>query len=246
MKGIVLAGGIGTRLFPLTKATNKTLLPIGRYPMIYYPIMNMKQCGITEIMVVTNQQHIGDFASVFGAGSEYGVHIVYAVQERALGIVDALKEAKDFSRGDSMMLFLGDCIFEKPIKYFHEAYVQKQKEKGARILLYEVPDPERFGVATIEGDLITEVEEKPSHPKSNFAVVGAYLYDQTAWDKIPHITPSARGEYEITSLNNMYIQERTMQYDIVQGKWFDAGTFQTLLDAGNVMMKVDHGQTKVE
>jgi glucose-1-phosphate thymidylyltransferase len=166
-----------------------------------------------------------------------GFHIVYAVQEKPLGIVDALKEAKDFTMGDSMMLFLGDCIFEKPIQYFYDGFVKHQHQKGARVLLYEVSDPQRFGVASVEGNYITEIEEKPKQPKSNYAVVGAYLYDKTAWDKIPSITPSARGEYEITTLNNMYIQEHSLQFDIVQGKWFDAGTFQSMLDAGNVMMK---------
>ncbi len=237
MKGVVLAGGVGSRLDPLTKATNKTLLPIGRYPMIYYPLSNMKQCGIQEIMIVTNRQDIGDFAAVFGSGSNMGLHIIYAVQEKPLGIVDALKEAKEFTKGDSMMLFLGDCIFEKPIRYFYEGFVNQQKQNGARVLLYEVPDPQRFGVATVEGSYITEIEEKPQKPKSNLAVVGAYLYDSTAWDKIPFITPSARGEYEITTLNNMYMHEHSLQFDKVQGKWFDAGTFQSMLDAGTVMMK---------
>ncbi len=244
MKGIVLAGGIGTRLFPLTKATNKTLLPTGKYPMIYYPIMNMKMCGITEIMIVTNKYHIGDFASVFGSGSELEVHLTYAIQEKAKGIVDALKEAADFAKDETTMLFLGDCIFEKPISYFYQNYLTIQKNTGARVLLYQVPDPERFGVATIKGDHITEIEEKPTKPKSEYAVVGAYIYDKTAWEKIPHILPSARGEYEITALNNLYIEEGTLQYDIVDGKWLDAGTFDTLMEAGNLMMEADKNYNK--
>ncbi|MCK5848519.1 MAG: NTP transferase domain-containing protein [Caldisericia bacterium] len=239
MKGIILAGGIGTRLFPLTKITNKILLPIGRHPMVYYPMANIKKCGIKEVMIVTNRSHIGDFGSVFGSGKGCGVHITYAVQDEAKGIVDALKEAEDFAKNEEMLVFLGDCIFEKPIEYFYENFMNKQKGTGARVLLYKVTDPERFGVATIKGDHITEIEEKPEQPKSSYAVVGAYLYDKTAWDKIAKVTPSARGEYEITALNNLYIEEGTLEYDIVDGKWLDAGTFKTLLEAGNLMMKAD-------
>ncbi len=220
MKGIILAGGTGSRLFPLTKVTNKHLLPIGNKPMIYYPIEKLLEVGIDEILIVTGTEHMGDVVNLLGSGKDFGCRFTYKVQDEAGGIAQALGLAENFVGDDSMVVILGDNIFESSL----ERAVENYPGKGAQILLKEVHDPQRYGVAEVEGDHIKSIEEKPDHPKSNFAVTGIYFYDSKVFDCIHNLKPSGRGELEITDVNNYYIQQGEMKWSELQGWWTDAGT----------------------
>ncbi len=225
MKGIILAGGTGTRLFPLTKVTNKHLLPIGRVPMIYHPIHKLLEAGITEILIVTGIEHMGHVVGLLGSGKDFHCEFTYRVQDEAGGIAQALGLAKQFADGHRMVVILGDNIFEDPLtEYVKNFAVQKS---GARIVLKEVADPMRFGVAELKGDRVVGIEEKPAQPKSNLAVTGVYMYDAEVFEVIRTLTPSGRGEMEITDVNNAYIRRGELAYDVFKGWWTDAGTFES-------------------
>jgi glucose-1-phosphate thymidylyltransferase len=234
MKGVVLAGGTGSRLYPLTKITNKHLLPVYDKPMIYYPIETLVNAGIRSILVVTGGRNSGDFLRLLANGREFGLkHLDYTYQEGEGGIADALSLAEHFADGERICVILGDNIIETNIRRAAEDF--RKQEKGAKILLKEVPDAERFGVAEINGDRIAGIEEKPERPKSNFAVTGIYFYDATVFDKVKVLMPSHRGELEITDVNNAYIREGSMTYDFLEGWWTDAGTFDSLRRATNLV-----------
>jgi glucose-1-phosphate thymidylyltransferase len=236
MKGVVLAGGLGTRMFPLTKVTNKHLLPIYDKPMIYYPIQTLVNAGIDEILIVTGGNSAGEFLRLLGNGKDFGLkHINYTFQEGEGGIAAALSLAEYFADEEKIVVILGDNIIEKNICIAADAF-RKQK-KGARILLKEVHDPKRFGVPTVKGNKIVRIDEKPKKPASNYAVIGIYMYDKTVFDFIRTLKPSQRGELEITDVNNYYIQEKALYWDILDGWWSDAGTFDSLLYAGNMVAK---------
>ena len=234
MKGIVLAGGTGSRLFPLTKITNKHLLPIYDRPMIYYPIQALVDAGVQEILIVTGGRNSGDFLRLLSNGKQFGLkHINYTYQEGEGGIADALALAEHFADGQKICVVLGDNIIEGNI--LEAANRFREQSAGAHILLKEVQDAERFGVAEIQGDHIVGIEEKPSKPKSNLAVTGFYMYDASVFDKIKTLVPSGRGELEITDVNNAYISEGTMTFSYLEGWWTDAGTFESLLRAANLV-----------
>jgi glucose-1-phosphate thymidylyltransferase len=234
MKGVVLAGGTGSRLFPLTKVTNKHLMPIYDKPMIYYPIETLVGAGIDEILVVTGGRNSGDFMRLLGNGKDFGLkRLNYAYQDGEGGIADALSLAEHFADGDKICVILGDNIIEKDIRAAADAF--GKQERGAKILLKEVTDAERFGVAEMRGDKVISIEEKPVRPKSNYAVTGIYMYDGTVFDKVNKLVPSDRNELEITDVNNFYIREGTMTYDFLDGWWTDAGTFESLLRAAHLV-----------
>ena len=234
MKGIVLAGGTGSRLFPLTKITNKHLLPIYDRPMIYYPIQTLVDAGIRDIMIVTGGRNSGDFLRLLANGKEFGLkHINYTYQEGEGGIADALGLAEHFADGQKICVVLGDNIIENDIREAAETF--QAQESGAHILLKEVHDAERFGVAEVSGGKVVGIEEKPSKPKSNLAVTGVYMYDASVFDKIHTLVPSHRGELEITDVNNAYIREGNMTFSYLPGWWTDAGTFESLLRAANLV-----------
>ena len=242
MKGVILAGGLGTRLYPLTKVTNKHLLPVYDKPMIYYPIQTLINAGIDDILIVTGGNNAGDFLKLLGNGKEFGLkHINYTYQEGEGGIAEALRLAEFFASREKICVVLGDNIIEKNIRRAVENF-QRQKE-GAKILLKEVPDPQRFGVAELKGDRITRIEEKPKKPKSKYAVIGIYLFDQEVFNIIKTLKPSDRGELEITDVNNRYIEKRLMTWDILEGWWTDAGTFESLLRANQLVAET--GANKV-
>lgn len=220
MKGIILAGGTGSRLYPLTKVTNKHLLPIGNKPMIYYPIEKLTKAGIKEILIVTGTEHMGDVVNLLGSGKDFGCRFTYKVQDEAGGIAQALGLAENFVGGDSMTVILGDNIFKTSL----DKALSNYPGSGAQILLKDVDDPERFGVAEVEGDKIIGIEEKPEHPKSSLAVTGIYMYDAQVFDFIRDLEPSDRGELEITDVNNRYIRQEEMRFSVMQGWWTDAGT----------------------
>ncbi len=230
MKGVILAGGLGTRLYPLTKVTNKHLLPVYNKPMIYYPLQTLINAGIDDILIVTGGNNAGDFLRLLGNGKEFGLkHINYTYQEGEGGIAEALSLAEFFAAGENICVVLGDNLIEKNIRRAKEAF--ERQGEGAKILLKEVPDPHRFGVAELKGDYILRIEEKPKQPKSKYAVIGIYFYDSTVFDFIKTLKPSERGELEITDVNNRYIEQGKMTYDILEGWWTDAGTFESLLRA---------------
>src|SRR5260370_1118828 len=234
MKGVVLEGGKGSRLFPLTKITNNHLLPIYDRPMIYYPIQALVDAGIQEILIVTGGRNSGDFLRLLSNGKQFGLkHINYTYQEGEGGIADALSLAEHFADGQKICVVLGDNIIETNIREAADRF--RQQASGAHILLKEVHDAERFGVAEISGDRIVGIEEKPSKPKSNYAVTGIYMYDPTVFDKIKTLVPSGRGELEITDVNNAYIREGNMTFSYLDGWWTDAGTFESLLHAANLV-----------
>ncbi len=236
MKGIVLAGGTGSRLFPLTKITNKHLLPIYDRPMIYYPIQTLVNAGIKDILIVTGGRNSGDFLRLLANGKEFGLkHINYTYQEGEGGIADALALAEHFADGQKICVVLGDNIIEGSILQAADRF--RKQESGAHILLKEVHDAERFGVAEVAGDRIAGIEEKPRKPKSNLAVTGIYMYDATVFEKIKTLVPSGRGELEITDVNNAYIREGSMTFSYLDGWWTDAGTFESLLRAANLVAK---------
>jgi glucose-1-phosphate thymidylyltransferase len=236
MKGIVLAGGTGSRLFPLTKVTNKHLLPVGQYPMIYHPISKMVQCGIRDLLIVTGVEHMGDVVRLLGSGTEWGVQFTYKVQDRPGGIAQALGMAEEFVDGDRMMVLLADNIFEDDLSPYVRAF--ERQPAGAKLLLKEVAHPERFGVAELSGERIVSIEEKPRVPKSRYCVTGIYLYDAQVFDFIRGLSPSARGELEITDVNNLYIQHSILTYDILRGWWTDAGTPASLLRANQLSQAI--------
>jgi glucose-1-phosphate thymidylyltransferase len=233
-KGVVLAGGTGSRLYPLTKITNKHLLPVYDKPMLYYPIETLVNAGIRDIMIVTGGKNSGDFLRLLANGKEFGLeHINYTYQEGEGGIAEALALAEHFVDNSSVCVILGDNIIEGNIKAAVDAF--RQQGEGAKVLLREVEDAERFGVAEIRDGRIIGVEEKPKAPKTNYAVTGIYLYDHTVFQKTRQISRSNRGELEITDVNNLYIAEGTMTYDFLEGWWTDAGTFDSLRRATNLV-----------
>jgi glucose-1-phosphate thymidylyltransferase len=228
MKGIVLGGGLGTRMYPLTKVTNKHLLPVYNRPMIYYPIQTLVDAGISEILVVTGGNNAGDFLRLLGNGKEFGLkHLDYTYQEGNGGIAAALILAEYFADNEAVCVILGDNIYEKSMRQSAAEFIQRGR--GAKIHLKKVENPQRFGVPVINGDRITRIEEKPKMPKSDYAVTGLYMYDASVFDIIRTLKPSARGELEITDVNNAYIERNEMAYAIVDGWWSDAGTFESLL-----------------
>ncbi|HEY1218362.1 MAG TPA: sugar phosphate nucleotidyltransferase [Bryobacteraceae bacterium] len=244
MKGIVLAGGTGSRLFPLTKITNKHLLPIYDRPMIYYPIQTLVDAGIEDIMVVTGGRNSGDFLRLLANGKEFGLkHIHYTYQEGEGGIADALGLAEHFADGHKICVVLGDNIIQGDIRAAADRF--RSQPLGAHILLKEVLDAERFGVAEVDGDRIVGIEEKPAHPKSNYAVTGIYMYDSSVFDKIKTLVPSGRGELEITDVNNAYVREGSLTFSFLSGWWTDAGTFDSLLRAANLVKESVTGGTAV-
>jgi glucose-1-phosphate thymidylyltransferase len=236
MKGVVLAGGLGTRMHPLTKVTNKHLLPIYDKPMIYYPITTLVNAGIDEMLIVTGGNSAGDFLKLLGNGKEFALrHLNYTYQEGEGGIAAALSLAEFFADRDKIVVILGDNIIEKNIIQAVRDF--KQQKEGARVLLKEVHDPQRFGVPTFENGRIVRIDEKPDHPSSSYAVIGIYMYDNTVFDFIRTLKPSARGELEITDVNNYYIGKGAITHDILDGWWTDAGTFASLQYAGNMVAK---------
>ncbi|HEV2962950.1 MAG TPA: sugar phosphate nucleotidyltransferase [Candidatus Angelobacter sp.] len=234
MKGIVLAGGTGSRLYPLTRVTNKHLLPIYDRPMIYYPLQILVDAGIDDILIVTGGSSAGDFLRLLRNGKDFGLHqLNFAYQEGESGIADALRLAEHFASEQKICVVLGDNIIEGDIKQAAKQF--EQQEHGARILLKEVPDPERFGVPVFEDGKIIRIEEKPKVPASPYAVTGIYFYDWTVFDRIRDLKPSGRKEYEITDVNNSYLREGQLAYDVLEGWWTDAGTFESLWRASNMV-----------
>jgi len=227
MKGCILAGGLGTRLFPLTKITNKHLLPVYDQPMIYYPIKCLVNAGIDDIMIVTGGRKSGDFLELLGNGKDFGLkHLNYTYQEGEGGIAAALSLCEHWAGGSPICVVLGDNIIEKNIRKAVSNF--REQKKGGKILLKEVHDPERFGVATLAGDKVLRSVEKPKQPESNLAVIGIYMYDGRVWDIIKTLKPSGRGELEITDVNNWYIQDGSLTYEVLEGWWTDAGTPKSL------------------
>ncbi|NLH44143.1 MAG: NTP transferase domain-containing protein, partial [Planctomycetes bacterium] len=235
MRGVVLAGGTGSRLRPLTKVTNKHLLPVGPKPMIYYPIEKLLGVGIEEILIVTGVEHMGSVVGSLGSGREFGCRFTYKVQDEAGGIAQALGLAENFANGQPLAVILGDNIFQSNLKPHAERFLAQGN--GARLLLKEVADPERFGVAEIRDGKVVGVEEKPKTPKSNYAITGIYFYDGEVFDIIRQLKPSGRGELEITDVNNWYIQKRQLSCDFLEGWWTDAGTFESLVRANELVVK---------
>ena len=243
MKGVVLAGGLGTRLRPLTAITNKHLLPVYDQPMIYYPIQTLVNAGITDIMVVTGGNSAGDFLKLLGNGKAFGLkHINYTYQEGEGGIAEALSLVEHFGAGDPVCVVLGDNIIEGNIAAAVRAY--RHHGKGAKIMLKKVPDPERFGVPDLDGKRVLRIQEKPESPKSDYAVIGIYMYDGEVYDIIRTLKPSGRGELEITDVNNAYIERDEMTWEELEGWWTDAGTFESLLHASNLVAET--GANKME
>lgn len=237
IKGIILAGGTGSRLYPLTKVTNKHLLPVGKYPMIYYPISKLKKAGIKEIMIITGKEHMGAVVNLLGSGSEFGLEFTYRIQDQAGGIAQALGLCEFFVGNDRCVVILGDNVFEDDIMEYVENY--RRQEKGAKVLIKEVPDPHRFGVPELKNGKIMSIEEKPKNPKSNYSVTGIYMYDSKVFDIIKTLKPSHRGELEITDVNNAYIGLGELTYDILKGWWTDAGTFESLERANSLAMNYE-------
>jgi len=236
LKGVILAGGLGKRLNPLTKITNKHLLPVFCKPMIYYPIQTLVDAGVKDILIVTGGQHAGEFLRLLGDGKEFGLtHINYTYQEGEGGIAQALDLARHFADNGKIVVILGDNIVEKSIKKHVDAF--RKQPRGARILLKEVQDPERFGVVGFTGKKITSIEEKPKRPKSKYAVTGIYMYDNRVFDIIKTLKPSRRGELEITDVNNAYLKMGSLEHGVMDGWWTDAGTFDSLLRANNLVAK---------
>ncbi len=236
MKGVILAGGLGSRLYPLTKVTNKHLLPVFDKPMIYYPIESLVRAGVRDILLVTGGNSSGDFLRLLGNGRQFGLnHFSYAYQEGEGGIAEALSLAEHFADGDKIVVMLGDNIVEDDLTPYVQRF-QKQKS-GARILLKEVDDPERFGVAEFKDDKIIRIVEKPKHAKSRYAVTGVYMYDANIFKIIKPLRPSKRGELEITDVNNAYLRKGRLEYDVLRGYWTDAGTFESLYRASTLIAR---------
>jgi len=233
MKGVILAGGTGSRLYPLTRVSNKHLLPVGREPMIYHPIKKLLGTGIRDILIVTGTEHMGDVVGLLGSGREFECEFTYRVQDQAGGIAEALGLARGFARGEGVVVILGDNIFEDELGPYVERFAKQGP--GARVLLKEVDDPQRFGVAEIEGERIVGIVEKPKQPKSRYCVTGIYMYDDRVFDIVRGLKPSGRGELEISDVNNAYIARGELRFDILQGWWTDAGTFESLSRANELI-----------
>ncbi len=245
MKGVVLAGGLGSRLKPLTKVTNKHLLPVYDQPMIYYPIRTLFNAGINDIMIVTGGNSAGDFLKLLGNGKDFGLkHLNYTYQEGEGGIADALLLVRHFAEDEPICVVLGDNIIERNIRRAAEDY--EKQGAGAKILLKQVHDPNRFGVPELDGEKVLQIEEKPDNPKSDFAVIGIYFYDATVFDIIKTLKPSGRGELEITDVNNHYIKRGEMTWNELDGWWTDAGTFESLLHATNLVAKTGANNLEVK
>jgi len=234
LKGVVLAGGTGSRLMPLTKVTNKHLLPVGHKPMIFYPIEKLTAVGVEEILIVTGVEHMGDVVSLLGSGSVFGCRFTYKVQDQAGGIAQALALAENFANRKPLVVILGDNIFQTNLKSYADKFMVQKS--GARILLKQVEHPQRFGVAELSDGRIIGIEEKPERPKSNYAVTGIYFYDASVFEIIRTLKPSARGELEITHVNDAYIAKGRLAYDILEGWWTDAGTFESLARANELVL----------
>jgi glucose-1-phosphate thymidylyltransferase len=243
MRGVILAGGLGTRLKPLTTVTNKHLLPVYDRPMIYYPIQCLVNAGVRDILLVTGGSSAGDFLRLLGNGKAFGLdHLNYTYQEGEGGIADALRLARYFAGGERIVVVLGDNVIEGNIRASVAAF--RRQPRGARILVKEVPDPQRFGVPVFEGERIVAVEEKPQAPKSRYAVTGIYMYDPDVFSIIETLEPSARGELEITDVNNAYIRRGTLDWDVLDGWWTDAGTFDSLLRANMLVKETGANRTE--
>ena len=234
MKGIILAGGTGSRLYPLTRVTNKHLLPVYDKPMIFYPLQTLVDAGVRDILIVTGGQNAGDFLRLLENGKEFGLQqLSFAYQSGEAGIADALRLAEPFVKGEKICVVLGDNIIERDVRDAAGRF--ERQTRGAMVLLKEVSDPERFGVPVFDGERIVRIEEKPQQPKSQYAVTGIYFYDGTVFDRIRKLQPSQRNEYEITDINNSYIAEGTLTHCIMEGWWTDAGTFESLWHASNMV-----------
>jgi glucose-1-phosphate thymidylyltransferase len=245
LKGIVLAGGMGSRLRPLTAVTNKHLLPVFDQPMIYYPIQTLVDAGITDIMIVTGGNSAGDFLKLLGNGKAFGLkHLNYTYQEGEGGIAAALSLVEHFAAGAPVCVVLGDNIIQGNIRAAADSY--REQKQGAKILLKKVPDPQRFGVPELEGRRVLQIEEKPPQPKSEYAVIGIYMYDARVFEIIRTLKPSGRGELEITDVNNAYIERSEMTWDELEGWWSDAGTFESLLHASNLVAKTGANNQNLE
>src|SRR5712671_4847203 len=245
MKGVVLAGGLGSRLRPLTSVTNKHLLPVYDQPMIYYPIQTLVNAGITDIMIVTGGNSAGDFLKLLGNGKAFGLkHLNYTYQEGEGGIAAALSLVEHFAGEDAICVVLGDNIIQGNIQGAADSY--RQQQLGAKILLKKVPDPQRFGVPQLDGKRVVQIEEKPAEPKSEYAVIGIYMYDARVFEIIRTLKPSGRGELEITDVNNAYIERGEMTWDDLQGWWSDAGTFESLLRASNLVAETGANQMAIK
>jgi len=245
MKGVVLAGGLGSRLHPLTKITNKHLLPIYNEPMVYYPLRTLAEAGIRDILLVTGGQNAGDFLRLLGNGEAFGLRqLNYAYQVGEGGIADALRLAEPFADGEAVCVILGDNLIERGIGHIVQKF--RQRPEGAHIILKEVPDPNRFGVPVFEDGRIVRVEEKPTQPASSYAVIGIYFYDNTVFERIARLVPSKRGELEITDLNNSYLAEGKLSHSFLDGWWTDAGTFESLRLATNLVAESVAGKQAEE
>ncbi|MFC0213237.1 sugar phosphate nucleotidyltransferase [Paenibacillus chartarius] len=240
MKGIILSGGTGSRLYPLTKVTNKHLLPVGKYPMIFHAIYKMLQADIQDILIVTGKEHMGDVVNLLGSGHEFGVTFTYKVQDQAGGIAQALGLAEHFVGDDSCVVILGDNVFEDDISPYVSNF--KEQGRGAKILIKDVHDPERYGVPELAGDRIVSIEEKPKQPKSTYAVTGIYMFDSQVFDIIKTLRPSARGELEITDVNNTYIERGELSFDRLKSWWTDAGTHASFLRANELAKDLYFGE----
>lgn len=238
MKGVILAGGKGERLYPLTKVTNKHLLPVGKEPMIYNPIKQLISCNIKDILIVTSTLHMGDIVNLLGSGEQFGVDFTYRVQEKAGGIAHALRLAEGFAHGEKIIVVLGDNIAVKSIKSYVDNF--KKQRKGARVLIKQVNEPSRYGIVALDERKIIEIEEKPNSPKTQFAVIGYYMYDEKVFNYINKLKPSKRGELEITDVNNKYIEKNELEYDILEGEWTDAGTLDSFHYANQLMAKYNN------
>ena len=236
MKGVILAGGLGTRLDPLTRVTNKHLLPVYNRPMIFYPLWTLINAGIQEILIVTGGNNAGDFLRLLGNGSEFGLkHLNYTYQQGEGGIAAALSLAQHFADGGKICVILGDNIIERNVQRAADAF--RKQPRGAKILLKRVPDPQRFGVPVLRGKRVLRVIEKPKRPPSGYAVTGIYFYDASVFDYVHALKPSRRGELEITDVNNRYIEAGLMTYEILRGWWTDAGTFESLARASRLVAR---------
>ncbi len=245
MKGVVLAGGLGSRLRPLTAVTNKHLLPVYNQPMIFYPIQTLVNAGITDIMIVTGGNSAGDFLKLLGNGKAFGLkHLNYTYQEGEGGIAAALSLVEHFASGEPVCVVLGDNIIQGNIRAAVDTY--REQGKGAKILLKRVTDPQRFGVPQLDGQRVVKIEEKPAEPKSEYAVIGIYMYDERVFEIIRVLKPSGRGELEITDVNNAYIERGEMTWDVLEGWWSDAGTFESLLHASNLVAETGANTLELE
>jgi len=236
MKGVILAGGLGTRLHPNTKVTNKHLLPVYDRPMIYYPLQTLADAGATEILIVCGPEHSGAFLNLLRSGKNFNVAISYEVQDEPLGIADGIRMAEDFTDGEKFIAILGDNIFEESVKESAQTFMKS--DEGSHVFVKEVDDPERFGVIDIEDGKVIRIIEKPSNPQSKLAVTGLYMFDATIFDIIRNLKPSARGQYEITDVNNEYIKQGKLGYTVLNGMWTDAGTHDSLLHAANLVKEM--------